>query len=67
MNNGRLGRQLVKTTQMKPGYIYGGTLVGEVQVDGDGNFWWKRADGKVQQIRPRENSLWHIVSKIDGE
>lgn len=62
MTEGRLDRKLVKTTEMQVGVIYGGTLVGEVQVDKtDGKtIWRKRADGAVQQIKPHENCLWFI-------
>lgn len=47
-----------KTKDMTTDKVYGGVLVGEVQKDTQGRFWWQRAGGEVQQIDPHPNALW---------
>lgn len=47
-----------KTKDMTTDKVYGGVLVGEVQKDTQGRFWWQRAGGEVQQINPHPDALW---------
>jgi hypothetical protein len=48
----------IKTKNMKPNQIYGGTLVGDVQMSLTGEIYWKRAGGEIQKINPHPDSLW---------
>lgn len=53
---------LVKAKDMKVGVIYGGTPVGEFQVDiNDGKtVWWKRVDGSIQQVNPHPDAIFFV-------
>lgn len=48
----------VYAKDMKVGIIYGGTPVGEFQVDAEGRYWWKRVDGTIQEVYPHPSSLF---------
>jgi hypothetical protein len=60
---GRLDNELCRASEFKVGIIYGGTPVGQFQKDKDGNYWWKRCDGSIMQVKPHPDAIFYVVEK----
>lgn len=67
MSPGRLDQKLVKTIEMKPGFIYGGTIVGEFQVDDNGNVYHCDCLGNIKQVNPHPDCLWTVREIRDDD
>ena len=57
---------LVKAKDFKPGVIYGGTPVGEFQLDIQDNktIWWKNTLGEIKKVNPHPNSIFYVKEII---